>query len=75
MASFTTLRKITNITNPNTKESVLVSKVQKDGTKRTFFKIEKDGKLITRTMYARLYEAERIAKFYLNRNENKKNEA
>lgn len=71
MATFTTLRKITNITNPNTKESVLVSKVKKDGTKRTFFKIEKDGKLIVRTMFVRLWEAEKVAKLYLNRNESK----
>jgi hypothetical protein len=67
MKSFTTLNKVSKITNPNTKESVLVSKVQKDGTKRVFFKIEKDGKLVFKTMFARLGEAERNAKAYLNR--------
>ena len=66
MTTFTTLRKITNITNPNTKESVLISKVQKEGTKRTFFKIEKEGRLITKTMFGRLWEAEKVAKLYLN---------
>lgn len=71
MASFTTLKKTTNIKNPKTKESVLISKVQKDGTKRTFFKIEKEGKLITRTMFVRLWEAERFAKLYLNRKQKK----
>ena len=67
MKTFTTLNKVSTITNPNTKESVLISKVQKDGTKRIFFKVEKDGKLVFRTMFCKLWEAEKNAKNYLNR--------
>lgn len=67
MKSFTTLNKVTNVRNPKTNEIVTISKVQKDGTKRTFFKVEKEGKLVFSTMFARLGEAERNAKNYLNR--------
>jgi len=46
MKTFTTLNKVTNVRNPKTNEIVTISKVQKDGTKRTFFKVEKEGKLV-----------------------------
>ena len=73
MKTFTTLNKASVITNPKTNEVVTIYKVKKDGTKRTFFKpvVEIDGKelLITRTLWATLWEAEKLAKVYLNRNE------
>ena len=64
MTTFTTINKVKTITKNN--KTVTISKVQKDGTKRTFFKVESEGKLIIRTMYARLYDAEKLAKLYLN---------
>ena len=71
MKTFTTLNVVSKITNPKTGEVVEILKVQKDGTKRTFFKpvVEKDGKkmMITTTLWARLYDAESLAKKYLNR--------
>lgn len=70
MKTFTTLNVASQIRNQN--EVVKILKVQKDGTKRTFFKpvVEIDGKqmIITTTLWARLYDAESLAKKYLNRN-------
>jgi hypothetical protein len=68
MKTFTTLNKVSKISNPKTGESVNISKVLKEGTKRTFFKVERDGKLVFTTMFARLGDAERNAKLFLNRN-------
>ncbi|WP_454058940.1 hypothetical protein [Elizabethkingia ursingii] len=71
MKTFTTLNVVSKISNPQTGEVVEILKVQKDGTKRIFFKpvVEKDGKkmMITKTLWARLYDANRLAKNYLNR--------
>lgn len=72
MKTFTTLNVASKIKNSNTKEVVTVYKVRKDGTKRVFFKpvVEIEGKelMITRTLWATLWEAEKLAKAYLNRN-------
>jgi hypothetical protein len=42
-----------------------VYKFQKEGTKRTFFAPEFEGKRINSVMYARLYDAEKLAKVYV----------
>jgi len=72
MKTFTTLTTVSKIVNPTTKEEVKILKVQKDGTKRIFFKpvVLVDGKemMITKTLWARLSEAEGLAKQYLNKN-------
>ena len=72
MATYTTLYIASTVTNPVTNEIVKIYKVKKEGTKRTFFKpvVEKDGKelLITRTLWATLWEAEKLTKAFLNRN-------
>lgn len=71
MKTFTTLNVASKIVNPNTSEVVEVLKVKKDGTKRIFFKpvveINGEKKMITKTLWARLYDAEKLAKQYLNR--------
>lgn len=47
---------------------VKIFKVQKVGTKRTFFALENEkGQRICKTMFARLGEAERVTRNYLNR--------
>ena len=40
-----------------TGETVIIEKFRKDGTKREFFTPTIDGKQITKTMFARLYDA------------------
>ena len=49
------------VTGDNT-VNVVIEKFRKEGTKREFFTPSIDGKRITRTMFARLYEAESFAK-------------
>lgn len=73
MATYTRLSISSYIRNPKTNEAVTIFKIQKDGTKRIFFQpivvIEGQEKRITGTLWARLYDAENLAKRYLNRNE------
>ena len=73
MATYTRLSISSKIRNPKTDELVTIYKVQKDGTKRTFFQpivvIDGQDKRITSTLWARLYDAESLAKRYLNRNQ------
>lgn len=68
MKSFTTLNVASVIKNPNTGEKVTILKVQKDGTKRVFFKpVTEEGLMITSTLWALKGQAEKLAKAYLNR--------
>lgn len=47
---------------------VRVVRVVKEGTKRVFFYPEtEDGRRLTRTLYARQYDAVNLAKYYLNK--------
>lgn len=39
-----------------------ITKVVKRGTKREFFRIERDGVVVCKTMFARKYDAERVAR-------------
>jgi len=48
-------------------EVVKIHKFRKGGTKRTFFAPEVNGNRFSGVMWARLYDAERVAKLYLNR--------
>jgi hypothetical protein len=67
MKSFVNLYLSTTIENKNG-QVVKIFKVQKVGTKRTFFALENEqGKRICNTMFARLGEAERVTRNYLNR--------
>lgn len=70
--SFTNLGAALILNNKSTGEKVTIYKVQKDGTKRVFFKPTtlKEGKevALTSTLWARLYDAEKVGKMYLNRN-------
>ena len=67
MSTFTTLNEVTKIKNKTTNEIVVIYKVQKDGTKRTFFQPKVEDKAIDKTLWARLYDAENVARRYLNR--------
>jgi len=64
METFTILNKVTTITKENKK--VTIVKVIKNGTKRTFFAPMADDKFLNKTRFARLYDAERLAKLFLN---------
>jgi hypothetical protein len=67
MKTFTVLNSKTTFNNPNTNKKAIVVKVIKEGTKRTFFSVQnEDNKFITRTMFAREYDANRLAKLYCN---------
>lgn len=72
MATFTTLYTTTTIIDGNTGESVKIDKVQKTDTKRTFFRasviVDGEDKNVCRTVFARLYDANKTARNYLNRN-------
>jgi hypothetical protein len=64
MKTFTKLNVASNIKKGD--NLVTIFKVKKEGTKRVFFSAEYNDKKITSTMHARLYDAERLAKAYLN---------
>ena len=53
-----------------TKNGVTISivKVAKTGTKKVFFTPEIEGKRITTTLFAKLYDAKDLAKKYLKQN-------
>ena len=42
-----------------------IKKVRKNWTKREFFRILLDGKIISKTLFARLYDAKRYARNYI----------
>lgn len=67
MKTFTKLNLVSKIKNSNTGEIVEIYKFRKDGTKREFFAPEFEGKKLTSTLWARLYDAEKLAKQFLNR--------
>ena len=67
MSTFTVLNSKTIYNNPTTNKKAIVVKVIKEGTKRTFFSVQnEDKKFITRTMFAREYDANKLAKQYCN---------
>lgn len=67
MKTFTKLNLVQKIKNSKTNEIVEIYKFQKDGTKRVFFAPLFNDKQITPTLFARLYDAETLAKRFLNR--------
>ncbi len=66
MKTFTILNKVVTYNNKENNKSVQVVKVIKDGTKRTFFACMSNGKYISTTMFARQYDANRLAKNFCN---------
>ena len=66
MKTFTILNKVVTYNNKQNNKSVEIVKVIKDGTKRTFFACMSEGKYITTTMFARQYDANRMAKQFCN---------
>ena len=67
MKMFTKISTVSTIRNPKTNEVAQIVKFKKDGTAREFFTVEIDGKRLVSTMFARMYDAEKMAKTYLNR--------
>lgn len=66
MKTFTILNKKTTFR--NNEKTATVVKVIKDGTKRTFFGIQNnEGKYITTTLFAREYDANKLAISYCNK--------
>ena len=52
----------------NNVEKVIIFKYRKQGTKKEFFAPElENGKRLNSTMYSKMYDAEKLAKLYLNR--------
>jgi hypothetical protein len=67
MKVFTILNSVVTYNNPTSNKKAIVVKVIKEGTKRTFFSVQNaEGKYITTTMFARQYDANRLAKKYCN---------
>jgi hypothetical protein len=67
MSTFIVLNSKTTYNNPTTNKKATVVKVVKEGTKRTFFSVQnEDKKFITRTMFAREYDANKLAKAFCN---------
>ena len=67
MTTFKVLNSKTTYNNPTTNKKAIVVKVVKEGTKRTFFSVQnEESKFITRTMFARESDANRLAKQYCN---------
>ena len=65
MATFNSTGTVVTIKNKKGDISVSVERFVKDGTKRVFFAPIVNGLRINRTMFARLYDAERLAKQYI----------
>lgn len=60
MKTFTKLYKVLTIHDKDNK--VIINKVQKDWTKRTFFSLENEKwEKLSNTMFARLYDAKKLA--------------
>jgi len=67
MKTFKILNSKTTYNNPITNKKAIVVKVVKEGTKRTFFSVQnEENKFITKTMFAREYDANKLAKQYCN---------
>jgi len=62
MKTFTKLYKAMTVSNKWDVKKINIYKFQKEGTKRYFFSIEDEaGNRLTNTMFARLYDAKRLA--------------
>ena len=68
MNSYTKVNTIETHTNINRTVKVDIVKYQKDGTKRQFFVAEVEGKRIGKTLFARMYDAVKVAKYYIKAN-------
>lgn len=66
MTGYTKVSTIETHTNRSVKVDIV--KYQKDGTKRQFFVAEFEGKRIGTTLFARMYDAVKIAKRYVTAN-------
>ena len=67
MKVFTVINKKSTYKNTTTNKKSIVVKVLKEGTKRTFFSVQNEqGQFITKTMFAREYDANKLAKQYCN---------
>jgi len=63
MSQFTKIKVVNNIKHGQMSFSLV--KYQKNGTKRAFFRPEFNGKAISRTMFARLYDADNQGRDYI----------
>jgi hypothetical protein len=66
MANFTKTNNVAIFSSTVTNKKCTVARFVKDGTKRVFFSLEVEGKRITKTMFARQYDANNIARKYCN---------
>lgn len=67
MSAFKVLNTKKIYRNQTTNKKAIVVKVIKEGTKSTFFSVQnEENKFITRTMFAREYDANSLAKHYCN---------
>ena len=67
MKTFRVLNAKTTYKNPVTNKKAIVVKVIKEGTKRTFFSVQnEENEFVTRTMFAREYDANKLANKYCN---------
>ena len=67
MRTFTIINEVVTFKNPNTNKTAKIVKVLKEGTKRTFFAAQdEEGRFLSRVMFARQYEANKVAKNYCN---------
>jgi hypothetical protein len=65
MGNYTRLHTVETITNKERTVKVEIAKYQKNGTKRTFFVAEYEGKRIGKILYARKYDAKTVANGFL----------
>jgi len=65
MTNFIRINTASVIKNSSKNILIEVTKFKKEGTQRIFFAPIVDGKRINATMYARLYDAERLANLYI----------
>ena len=64
MATFTKTNNVETFKNKETGKTCTVARFVKDGTKRVFFTCEYEGVRLTKTMFARQYDAERMARAF-----------
>lgn len=65
MKTFTQIRGWVNLDFGHT--IINIEKVRKDGTKREFFRLRENWKAIYSTMFARLYDAKRVARLIIEK--------
>jgi len=66
--TFTEINTVSKFKNQANNEVIIVKKFKKAGTKRVFFTPENEqGQRLTSTMFAKMYDAEALAKRYLKR--------